>query len=88
MASFALSPNSQNRGKQIKNGERTKERKKKKKKTIKIEKIQVLWKQKKIGNRIKLKGQDEEKKKRQVIPRIRLLVPNPNHALGNEVSNI
>lgn len=49
-------------GNRLKTGkERKKERKKKK--TIKIEKIQVLWKQKKIGNRIKLKGQDEEKKK-------------------------
>lgn len=59
MASFALSPNSQNRGRQIKKREKTE---RKKKKTIKIEKIQVLWK-KETGNRIKLKGQDEEKKK-------------------------
>lgn len=65
MASFALSPNSQNRGKQIKNGERTKERKKK---TIKIEKIQVCGKKKKTGNRIKLKGQDEEKKNDRLFP--------------------
>lgn len=54
-------------GNRLKNGERTNERKKEKK-TIKIEKIQVLWKQKKIGNRIKLKGQDEEKKNDRLFP--------------------
>lgn len=71
-------------GNRLKTGkERKKERKKK---DHQDRKDPGVWK-KKTGNRIKLKGQDEEKK-RQVIPRIRLLVPNPNHALGNEVSNI
>lgn len=63
MASFALSPNSQNRGKQIKNGERTKE-----KKDHQDRKDPGVVETKKIGNRIKLKGKDEKKKNDRLFP--------------------